>query len=75
MNDNGKLFVGLLAGLGLGTILGILIAPEKGSDTYRKIEKAVKDAANDLLDMGDETAREAEKKVSRTSSSTVRSDN
>lgn len=74
MNDNGKLFVGLLAGLGLGTILGILIAPEKGSDTYRKIEKAVKDAANDLLDMSDETAREAEKKVNK-ASSTVNSNN
>ena len=70
MNDNGKLFVGLLAGLGLGTILGILIAPEKGTETYRKIEKAVKDAANDLLDMGDEAAQAAEKKVSKTTTAT-----
>ena len=74
MNDNGKLFVGLLAGLGLGTILGILIAPEKGSETYKKIEKAVKDAANELMEMTDETAREAEKKVSR-NTSTARSNN
>lgn len=70
MNDNGNLFVGLLAGLGLGTILGILIAPEKGSETYRKVEQAVKDAANDLLDMGEETARAAEQQANNAASTT-----
>ena len=66
MNDNGRLFMGLLAGLGLGTILGILIAPEKGSETYKKLEKAVKDAASDLMEMGEQTAREAQKKTNKT---------
>ena len=66
MDDNGKLFIGLLAGLGLGTVLGILIAPEKGSETYKKIEKAVKDAADDLMHLGEEAADEAQEAKNKT---------
>lgn len=73
MEDNGKLFIGLLAGLGLGTILGILIAPEKGSETYKKIEKAVRDAADDLMHLGEETAQEAQEAKKKATSSTSRS--
>lgn len=68
MDDNGKLFIGLLAGLGLGTILGVLIAPDKGSETYKKIEKAVKDAADDLMHLGEEAAEEAENKTKKATS-------
>ena len=57
MNDNGKFLMGLAAGLGLGTVLGLLIAPEKGSETYRKVEGAIRDAANDLIEYGAETAK------------------
>lgn len=57
MNDNGKFLVGLAAGIGVGTILGLLIAPEKGSDTYRKIEGAIKNAANDLIEYGNEAMK------------------
>ncbi|MGK7389251.1 MAG: YtxH domain-containing protein [Candidatus Cyclobacteriaceae bacterium M2_1C_046] len=60
MEDNGKLFIGLLAGLGLGTVLGILIAPDKGTETYKKVEKAVRDAADDLMALGEEATEEAE---------------
>lgn len=35
--DNGKVILGLLAGVAVGAILGILFAPDKGSETRRKI--------------------------------------
>lgn len=35
--STGKLVSGLLAGLAVGSILGILFAPEKGSETRNKI--------------------------------------
>ena len=57
MNDNGKFLVGLAAGIGIGTILGLLIAPEKGSETYKKIEGAIKNAANDLMEYGTEAMK------------------
>ncbi len=54
MNGNGKFLVGLLAGLGVGTLVGLLIAPEEGSKTYKKLEGAFKEAANDLMDAGND---------------------
>lgn len=65
MNDNGRLFLGLLAGLGLGTILGILIAPDKGSKTYKKLEKAVKDAANDIVELSESALKDAEEQANK----------
>lgn len=67
MDDNGKFFLGLLAGLGIGTVLGILIAPDKGSETYRKIEGAVKDAAEDIIDYGTRTASSAKEAAQKKS--------
>lgn len=61
MNDNGKFLVGLAAGIGVGTILGLLIAPEKGTETYRKLEGAIKNAANDLVEYGSEAMKAAQK--------------
>ncbi|MFT3980854.1 MAG: YtxH domain-containing protein [Ferruginibacter sp.] len=34
---NGQLVVGVLAGLFAGTVLGVLFAPAKGSETRRRI--------------------------------------
>ncbi|ELR69535.1 hypothetical protein C900_04923 [Fulvivirga imtechensis AK7] len=59
MNDNAKFLAGLATGLGVGTILGLLIAPDKGSVTYKKIEGAVKDAANDLMEFSNEALKSA----------------
>lgn len=46
--SKGNVAVGLLAGLAAGTVLGILFAPEKGSDTRKKIASKGKDTLEDL---------------------------
>lgn len=46
----GKVVLGLLAGISAGAILGILLAPEKGSDTRNKISKKGKDYTDSLKD-------------------------
>ncbi len=42
MNDNTKVVVALLAGLAAGAALGILFAPEKGTETRDKITESLK---------------------------------
>lgn len=37
MNNYGKVAVGLLTGVAVGATLGILLAPDKGSETRRKL--------------------------------------
>ncbi len=44
----GKLVLGVLAGLAAGALLGILLAPDKGSETRRKISKKSSDTIDDL---------------------------
>ncbi|HLP72181.1 MAG TPA: YtxH domain-containing protein [Bacteroidales bacterium] len=55
--SSGKVLLGVLTGLAAGAILGILFAPDKGSETRRKIvEKggdyadAVKETFNQVVD-------------------------
>lgn len=48
MNTTGKILVGAMAGLAVGTILGVLYAPDKGSNTRKKIADKGHDLADDL---------------------------
>ncbi len=50
MNTTGKLFTAVAAGVVAGAVLGILFAPDKGSETRKKISKKGKDVADDLKD-------------------------
>jgi gas vesicle protein len=50
--NSGKVFLGLLAGIATGAVLGILFAPDKGSTTRQKI-----------MDKKDEYAKELEQQV------------
>jgi gas vesicle protein len=46
--NSGKVILGAIAGLATGAILGILFAPEKGTDTRKKIAKKSKDSIDDI---------------------------
>lgn len=43
---SGKVFLGVLAGVAAGAVLGILFAPDKGSVTRRKIVETGEDYAD-----------------------------
>lgn len=50
--DSGKIIIGVLSGLAVGSVLGILLAPNKGVDTRKKIlgkSDEIKDSLNEKL--------------------------
>ncbi|MEN5058163.1 YtxH domain-containing protein [Sphingobacterium kitahiroshimense] len=53
MNDTSKVVVALLAGVAAGTALGILFAPDKGTETRDKLNES-------LADLGDAIRERAE---------------
>lgn len=54
MSDNTKIVAALLAGLAAGAALGILFAPDKGSETREKINDSLKDLGEALKEKSDE---------------------
>jgi len=48
--STGKVLLGVVAGLAAGALLGILFAPEKGSNTRRLIKRKSEDLADELKD-------------------------
>lgn len=54
MNDNTKVVAALLAGLAAGAALGILFAPERGSETRDKINDSLKDLGDAIKDRSSE---------------------
>ena len=50
MNDNTKIVVALLAGLAAGAALGILFAPEKGTETRDKLTESLKNLGDSIRD-------------------------
>ena len=50
MSDNTKVVVALLAGLAAGAALGILFAPEKGTETRDKLSESLKKLGDSIKD-------------------------
>jgi gas vesicle protein len=57
--DNKKVLLGFLGGLAVGAIAGILLAPDKGSNT----RKAIVDMAGDVTDAVENSIHDALDKV------------
>lgn len=50
MENTGKIIGALVLGAVVGTACGILLAPDKGSETRKKLLNGAKDLADDLKD-------------------------
>jgi len=48
--NTGKVLLTFLAGIAAGALLGVLFAPDKGSETRKKISGKGKDYADDLTE-------------------------
>ena len=60
MNMN-KILVGLLAGIAIG----VLLAPDKGSETLRKIRSRINDYTDQFEDEADELADQAKSAINK----------
>lgn len=67
----GKVFLGVLAGMAAGAVLGILFAPDKGSETRKKISKksedfkaSVKDKFDDFMESINDKFEQVKEEVS-----------
>ena len=63
--SSAKLLLGLLAGVAVGTTLGILFAPDKGTATRKKISQKGNDYAEALTDKFNDFISSISKKFER----------
>ena len=63
MNTSGKILAAVAAGIAAGAVLGILFAPDKGSETRRKMNEKGKKFAADVKEKFNGIKDEFEKKV------------
>ncbi len=52
MSNTSKVFAALLGGIAIGAVLGILFAPDKGSETRKKINDSFDDLAEKVKSTG-----------------------
>ncbi len=63
--SSGKIVLGILAGAAVGALAGILLAPEKGSKTRKRILRKGQDSLEDLKDEFDEFLESANDKFEK----------
>jgi gas vesicle protein len=63
MENNTKVLLALLAGAAAGVAIGILIAPEKGSESRKAINETAKKLADTILAKAEETINDFGKTV------------
>jgi len=53
MSNTSKVLLGLIAGAAIGGVLGILLAPDKGSETRRRIVEKGADLGDSIAGFGE----------------------
>ncbi len=61
--SKGNIVIGALAGIAAGAVLGLLLAPEKGAKTRKKIAKKSGESIEELRDQFNEILTTANKKL------------
>jgi gas vesicle protein len=51
MNTNSKVLLGILGAAAAGVVIGMLVAPDKGDETRKKLKKTASDWADSLSHM------------------------
>ncbi len=64
MNNNSNIIAGILGGAAVGLTLGVLYAPDKGSETRRKIREKAKDAKDTIVEKSSAIADEISSRFS-----------
>lgn len=65
MRTSGKIFIAALTGAVAGGVAGLLLAPESGEETRKKLNKQAqkaRDELNDLVEKGKSTVDDLKKK-------------
>ena len=62
--NGGKVFLGILTGVAVGALMGVLFAPDKGTETRRKISQKSKDFVDDVKSKYDDFVRGVNEKLS-----------
>ena len=58
-----KIILALLGGAAVGVTLGVMLAPEKGSDTRENIKHQASDLADRILTLVDQLLNEVERRA------------
>jgi gas vesicle protein len=63
MSSKSKNLIALIAGAFAGLALGMLLAPEKGSETRKKVKKFAEDLVDDIKEKSESAINEMNGKV------------
>jgi gas vesicle protein len=63
--NTGKTVLGILAGIGLGALIGIVFAPQKGSKTRRKMVKKGERYLEDMKNQFDDFLSDAAERIDK----------